>query len=58
MATASGKNVPKYGAQHKMPQPKMCSKISAEMLTKQNIIFSAIYFTLALLRISQIYCCN
>jgi hypothetical protein len=33
---------------------KKCTKISAEMLVKQNSIFSAIFFMLAPLRIAQI----
>ncbi len=46
MATAFGKIEPKYGA---CPwcYPKTCSKISAQMLSKQNSIFYIIYFKLA-----------
>jgi hypothetical protein len=36
-------------------QLKICSKISAEMLVKQNSTFYNIYFVLAPLRIAQIH---
>ncbi len=53
MARAFVKNVPNYcsGAN---AVAKKCTKISAEMLVKQNSIFSVIYFMLAPLRIAQI----
>jgi hypothetical protein len=53
MARPFVKNVPNYcsGAN---AVAKKCTKISAEMLVKQNSIFSAIYFMLAPLRIAQI----
>jgi len=55
MATAFCKNVQKYDDWCKScMQPKICSKMSAEMLLKQNSIFSGINFMLLPLRILQI----
>jgi hypothetical protein len=52
MATILGKNAPKYGVQCKSCRLKICSKISAEILAKQNSHFCA--FMLALSCIAQI----
>jgi hypothetical protein len=53
MARPFVKNVPNYCAGANAVAEKSI-KISAEMLVKQNSIFSAIYFMLAPLRIAQI----
>jgi hypothetical protein len=54
LVTFCGKIEPKYGARHKGCKPKTCSKISAQMLVKQDSTFCAIYLMLAQLRIAQI----
>jgi hypothetical protein len=54
MATAFGKNAPKYGTQCKSSSLKICTKFSAKMLLEQKSIFWTIYLMLAPLCIAQI----